>query len=246
MVLVRALDIAFTHDGQQYRIFPALIQDEHDAILVDCGYPHFMKLLQAEAERHGTTLEAVGRIIVTHHDMDHIGTLAELKRAYPHLEIIAHESEVPYLSGERKSLRLAQAEASYASLPEEARGAADAFMDLLRSIEPAAVDRTVTDGEKLAQCGGIEIVHTPGHMPGHISLYVPGSRTMIAGDAVVIEEGKLEIANPHYALNLEEAVQSVRRLLDYEIDELICYHGGRFQGDVRQALLRLLDAYRSA
>lgn len=47
-----------------------------------------------------------------------------------------------------------------------------------------------------------------------------------ARDAVVIEHGKLAIANPQYTLDLPEAIRSVRRLLDYEIEQIVCYHGG--------------------
>ncbi|MBB3113144.1 glyoxylase-like metal-dependent hydrolase (beta-lactamase superfamily II) [Paenibacillus phyllosphaerae] len=243
MAKVHVLDIAFTHGGERHAISPVLIQDAQDTILVDCGYPEFVPLLQAAAEQHGTTLATVNRLIVTHHDMDHIGSLAELKRQYPHIEIVSHESEVPYLNGTRQSLRLTQALASYDELPASAKEQAEAFMNLLRAVEPAGVDRIVTSGERLPWCGGVEIIHTPGHMPGHISLYLPEQRTLIAGDAAVIEEGRLAIANPHYALDLAEAVMSVRRLLDYEIEELICYHGGRFEGNIREALLQLVDAY---
>lgn len=81
-------------------------------------------------------------------------------------------------------------------------------------------------------------------MPGHISLYLPASKTLIAGDAVVIEDGRLAIANPHYTLNLEEALRSVQRLLDSDIEQLICYHGGLFHGDAKQALRQLIVAYR--
>lgn len=62
---------------------------------------------------------------------------------------------------------------------------------------------------------------------------------MVTGDAVVIEDGKLNLANPSYTLHMDDAVRSVRRLLDYDIRQLICYHGGLFQGDVKKALLRL-------
>lgn len=99
--------------------------------------------------------------------------------------------------------------------------------------------------ERLPWCGGIDIVHTPGHMPGHISLYLPASKTLIAGDAVVIEQGKLNIANPQFTLDLDEAVRSVQRLLAYDIEQLICYHGGLFHGDVKQALLELVREYAS-
>lgn len=233
------LDIAF---GEQV-ITPVVLQDDRDTILIDCGYPQFIPQLESAAARHGLRLDAITKIIATHHDIDHIGSLAALKRAYPILEIIAHHLETPYIGGDRKSLRLVQAETGYDALSESEKEHADAFMAFIRSVEPVKVDRTVTHADKLPWCGGIEIVHTPGHLPGHISLYLPASKTMIAADAVVVEEERLNLANPQYALDLKEAVRSVRRLLDYDIRQLICYHGGVFQGEIREALRQLIEDY---
>ena len=85
-------------------------------------------------------------------------------------------------------------------------------------------------------CGGIEIIETPGHMPGHISIYIKESRTLIAGDALVIEDNKLTIANPQYTLDMGEAKKSINKLLNYDIDKIICYHGGVYQTDIKEAL----------
>jgi glyoxylase-like metal-dependent hydrolase (beta-lactamase superfamily II) len=88
--------------------------------------------------------------------------------------------------------------------------------------------------------GGTEIIATPGHMPGHISLYIKNYRTLIAGDALVIEEGKLAIANPNYTLDISEAKRSIKKLLDYDIQRIICYHGGEFREDIRNSLLEVI------
>ncbi|MGO4546360.1 MBL fold metallo-hydrolase [Paenibacillus sp. 2TAB23] len=237
------LDIEFEYNGQKQIITPVLLQDKHDMILVDCGYPNFMPLLEEAANRHNCSLESITKLIVTHHDMDHIGSLAALKRTYPHIEIIAHELEAPYIEGTKKLLRLEQAESTFNALSDDAKPYAEQFIRFLQSIEPAAVDRTVSSGERLPCCDGIEIIHTPGHMPGHISLYLTASKTLIAGDAVVIEEGKLAIANPQYTLDMGEAIRSVQRLLDYDMEQIICYHGGLFDGDVQQALHQLIHTY---
>lgn len=244
MNLVHPLEIEFEFNAQQQTITPVFLQDECHTVLIDCGYPDFMPRLDEAANRHKITLDSITQMVVTHHDMDHIGSLAALKRAYPHIEIIAHELEAPYIDGTNKSLRLEQAESTLDALPEEAKPHGEQFIRFLKSIEPAPVDRTVSGGERLPWCGGIDIIHTPGHMPGHISLYLPAVKTLIAGDAVVYEQGKLDIANPHYTLDLDEAVRSVERLLDYDIERIICYHGGVFQGDVKQLLRRLLRSYR--
>ncbi|GIP37891.1 MBL fold hydrolase [Paenibacillus sp. J31TS4] len=244
MVKCHLLAIDFEYNGQKQRIVPILLLDESERILIDCGYPDFIPLLEEAAGKHGVTLHSMTKLIATHHDLDHMGSLANLKRTYPQIEIVAHELEKPYVEGTSKSLRLEQAEATWDALPAEAKPAAEQFIRLLQSIEPAVVDRTVSDGEVLPWCGGIEIVHTPGHMPGHISLYLPSSKTLLAADAVVIEEGRLNLANPQYTLDLKEAIRSVERLLDYDIEQLICYHGGLYQGNVRQALLQVLERYK--
>ena len=46
-----------------------------------------------------------------------------------------------------------------------------------------------------------------------------------------------------YTLNLEEAINSVQLLLNYDIEQMICYHGGLFYGDVKQALRELIHKY---
>ncbi|MDQ0089061.1 glyoxylase-like metal-dependent hydrolase (beta-lactamase superfamily II) [Paenibacillus anaericanus] len=239
----RLLDIEFEHSGQQQIITPILLQDEHDTILVDCGYPNFMSLLEKAVNRYNITLDSITKLIVTHHDIDHIGSLAAIKRTYPHIQIIAYEMEVPYIEGDKKVIRLEQAESTFDELPAEAKPYVQQFMDSLKAVETVRVDQTVTNGEILPWCGGIEIVHTPGHVPGHISLYLPSSKTLIAGDVVVIEQEKLGIANPQFADDLDEALRSVKLLLDYDIEQLICYHGGLFQGDVQQALQQLVQDY---
>ncbi|MEJ8546259.1 MBL fold metallo-hydrolase [Brevibacillus borstelensis] len=238
------LDIEFAYNGQIQSITPVLLQDERETVLVDCGYPDFTPLLEKALLQNGVTFDSITRLIVTHHDMDHIGSLAELKRKYPQIEIIAHEREVPHIDGTKKSLRLEQAESTFDKLPDEAKPHAEQFIRFLRSMEPVPVDRTVSSGERLPWCGGIDIVHTPGHMPGHISLYLASAKTLIAGDAVVIEQGKLNIANPQYTLDLDEAIGSVQRLLDYDMEQLICYHGGLFSGNAKEALMDLLRQYK--
>ncbi|RKN83727.1 MBL fold metallo-hydrolase [Paenibacillus ginsengarvi] len=243
--MIHALDIEFQFNGQLQTIMPVLLKDEKHTILIDCGYPDFIDRIREAASRSNVDLDTITTIIVTHDDMDHIGSLAALKRSYPHIEVISHEIEAPYIGGTKKSLRLAQAESTLASLPVHELAQAEQFVHFLQTIERVPVDQLVSDKELLPLCGGIEIIHTPGHTPGHISMYLPHSKTLVAGDAVVIENGVLDIANPQFTLDLEAAVQSVRRLLAYDIKRLYCYHGGLYEGAVRPALEKLVDTYMS-
>ena len=107
---------------------------------------------------------------------------------------------------------------------------------MLKTVQAVQVDQILALDREIEWLPGVEVIHTPGHMPGHISLYIRQNRTMIAADAVVVENGLLEIANPQFTLDLEEAVRSVEKLQQLEIDRIICYHGGVVQTDIPETV----------
>ncbi|HEX2608744.1 MAG TPA: MBL fold metallo-hydrolase, partial [Flavisolibacter sp.] len=187
----------------------------------------------------------VSAILITHHDIDHIGALAEWKQAYPHCKILAPIEEAPYLKGTKRSLRLQQAEQLYDSLPDQEKPAALHFQKFLESVQPVSVDQELLPGAVLPYCGGLEVVPTPGHLPGHISFYARSSKILIAGDAVVIDADRLDLANPAYAIDLKAAVTSVELLMQYDIEQLLCYHGGVWTTAIKNNLAQLVDRYRS-
>jgi glyoxylase-like metal-dependent hydrolase (beta-lactamase superfamily II) len=85
------------------------------------------------------------------------------------------------------------------------------------------------------------VITTPGHMPGHISIYLKETKTLIAGDALVVENGKLMIANPQYTLDMQKAKESIRKLMSYEIDTILCYHGGVCRENIEDALELMIN-----
>jgi glyoxylase-like metal-dependent hydrolase (beta-lactamase superfamily II) len=116
--------------------------------------------------------------------------------------VISHELEIPFLQGEKPLLKAN------------------------KTVSPVKVDTTVSDGENLTICGGITIIFTPGHTPDHISLYLEGSKALVAADATVAEKGSILGPNPHYTLNMGEALHSLRKFLRFDFDTLFCYNGG--------------------
>lgn len=233
------LEIKFNFDDVENTIFPVILSDEKEMVLIDCGYPGFLPLIQIEAQKKGIDINKLTKIIITHHDFDHMGALAEFKRTYPRVEVFSSLEDEKYVSGKEKSLRLQQAEAIYNKLPEEQKEAAKSFHKLLESIECVKVDACLGDKDSFPWCGGIEIITTPGHMPGHVSIYIKDSKTLISGDALVVENGELAVANPQYTLDIVEAKKSIRKLLNYEIERIICYHGGIYTGNIKAAVIKL-------
>ncbi|MNI87666.1 putative metallo-hydrolase YflN [compost metagenome] len=86
------------------------------------------------------------------------------------------------------------------------------------------------DGQRLPWAGGIEIIHTPGHTPGHICLYLPDQELLLAADELRVLEGQLagpwDAATPDMPL----ALRSLRKLKDLPVRSILCYHGGLFEG----------------
>ncbi len=125
-------------------------------------------------------------------------------------------------------MRLEQAEQLQKILPQEQQEFGRAFCELIRSVKPVTIDQMLSDGEWLPFCGGCEVLLTAGHTPGHISLYLPEFSTIIAGDAIALENGKPVIANPQFTLDMDKATASMRHLLSHPAKQMICYHGGCF------------------
>lgn len=237
------LDLPFSFGGKEDHLYPVVLQNQQEVILVDCGYAGFMPLLNKALQQHGLSLQHLTGLLITHHDIDHMGCAYELKAALPELKIYTSVWEEAYVSGCEKSLRLQQAEGIFSCLPEEQKPGAAAFQDLLKSMQPVVVDTVFADGEEPAVLPGVQVVHTPGHMPGHISLYIKEHKTLIAADALVYQNGELEIANPSYTLDLPAALDSIKKLQQLDINTLICYHGGVVDTAIAVKLEQLLSRY---
>jgi glyoxylase-like metal-dependent hydrolase (beta-lactamase superfamily II) len=207
----------------------AVLAGKDGAVLVDCGYPGSLRQLEEALRGCGVALEELAGLVLTHQDDDHMGAAAELKAVCPRLRIYASAEEAPYIEGVRKNLRLQQAEDLQERLPEEQRAWGEQFCRRLRALRCVPVDVLVHDGDRFDWGGGCEIIATPGHTPGHISLRALDNAYLITGDAAVVENGRLAVANPGFCLNLEAAEQSLRRLEQYQCRRYLCCHGGIYE-----------------
>ncbi|MEC0296404.1 MBL fold metallo-hydrolase [Peribacillus frigoritolerans] len=221
------LPIEFEFNGQKNHINPSLIISKNELTLVDTGYPNFLPFIENEILKNGHDMKNLKNIIITHYDIDHIGSLYDFKEKYPHINMIASEVESKYISGEMKSERLVQAEEMLENMPIQEIEFGKWFIQQLKNLKHVSIDEKVHDGDWILD-NECRVVATPGHTSGHISLYFPRLKSVIAGDAAVIENRELVIANPHFCLNVEKAEQSLRKIKDLQAENYYCYHGGTF------------------
>ncbi len=201
-------------------IHPTLLWDQDMAVLIDAGFPGQMEELQEAMAQVGVSLDQLRAVILTHQDVDHIGCLPDLiDTCAQEIRIYAHALEQPYIQGELPLLKDAH----------------------LENPPKGRVDKTLSDGEELPFCGGIQIIHTPGHTPGHISLYLTQSKTLIAGDSLYSVEGNIVGIHEPSVLDLAKAQESLKKYLDLEIETVVCYHGGISRGAVLDQLHQVLS-----
>lgn len=223
------LDFKYWNNGYEEHLYPTVLFGKEDIVLIDCGYPGSLEMLESELMRNSIDPESITKLVLTHQDDDHIGAAKEIKEKYPNIQILASEEEAPYISGELKNLRLQQAEEMQPYLPEHQKEFGIQFCNRLRKVQPIYVDRILRPGEHFDWGGGCEIVSTPGHMPGHISICSLENKYLITGDAAVLENNNLEVANPQFCLDISAAEESLKNIVERECDCYICYHGGIFR-----------------
>ncbi len=107
-----------------------------------------------------------------------------------------------------------------------------------RYFRATTVDTVVEDGDTLAVDGHeIEVIHSPGHSPGHICLYLRGAKALFSGDNVP-GAGTTAIAPPQG--DMGQYVESLRRLLAYDIETIYPGHGPAIK-EPRRKIQELVD-----
>ncbi|KPU45671.1 putative metallo-hydrolase YflN [Oxobacter pfennigii] len=219
-----------------------LLWDEDTAVLFDAGLPGQLKDIKDLIEKTGVSFGRLSKIFITHQDGDHIGSLKDIKDELGgKVETMSHGEERPYIEGDKMPIkmtlqRIAQIEAEINVLPEEEREKERAMYYIKGKI-----DCEVYDGQEFIICGGIKVIHTPGHTPGHICLYLKKYKALVTGDALNVVDGKLYGPNPIYTYDMEKALNSLKKLSDYDIQTVICYHGGIYNNNANQRIAELIQ-----
>jgi len=212
--------------GERGTLYPVLTWDDKELVLIDTGLPGQTELLYKAISEAGFEPQKITKVILTHQDLDHIGSAKAL--AGLGAKIMAHEDEAPYIQGEKTSIRILDMESRWDELNESER----AFYERMRKGAPyfyVHIDQLLKDDDILDYCGGIKVIHTPGHTPGHIALLLIKSGIIVAGDGANISNDLLTGADPYYTRDMVQAQASFEKMIDNKPTAFVCYHGGLYQ-----------------
>lgn len=189
-----------------------LVEDDNGLALVDTSSAGAAERIVAAITEIGHRPEDLRTIVATHYHHDHTGNVASLiDRSGARLHV--HADDVPYVDGRTPWMQ-----------PKAP------FLSRLAPKQYALkVDEIVRDGQLLAVAGGLQVVHTPGHTPGHIALRAPDRGVLFAGDCLMNILG-LRLLPSMSSHDMAAARESVRRLAGLEFDVALPGHGAPIVG----------------
>lgn len=228
-----------------------MIQDQSTGAwaLVDAG----LKWSASSIKNMATELFGEGSrpsaIILTHGHFDHVGALSTLIEEW-NVPVYAHSLEVPYLTGQ----------SAYPPPDPTVGGGMMAAMSWMYPKGPINIKeylRVLPNDNSVPGFTDWKYIHTPGHSPGHISLFREGDRVLIAGDAFVTTKaesalyalsGMKHLSGPpkYFTCNWASAELSVIKLAALDPEVAATGHGKTMRGEELRGALRYLSAHFKA
>ncbi len=215
------------------------IDSQDDAggwVLVDTGLPAAATLVQRAAEARYRKSTRPRCILLTHGHFDHAGNAATLAKAWD-VPIFAHREEMPFLTG--VSDYPPQDPSMGGAIANLSRVFPHSGYDFGSRVRPLLGD---ADGGPVPALPGWRWIHTPGHTPGHISLWRERDRVLIAGDAVatmdldsyveqVVRHRSFQRPPVPFTPDWQATRRSVERLAELRPSTVAAGHGLPITGD---------------
>lgn len=216
-------------------------------VLVDTGMPASKHAIVREAARRFGPDARPSAIVLTHGHSDHSGSVRDLAERWD-VPVYAHRLEAPYLTGR-------------SAYPPADPTVGGGFMARVvsRTLPRGPIDlgdrlRLLNEDGSLPGMEGWRWIHTPGHTPGHVSLFRDEDRVLIAGDAFVtlrqesliaVLTRRQEVSRPpaYFTPDWESARQSVYELAHLDPVIAATGHGVPMYGTQLHSELEALARY---
>jgi glyoxylase-like metal-dependent hydrolase (beta-lactamase superfamily II) len=162
--------------GNQY-----LIANTHGIVLIDTGLRGNQHRILSAINSLGMRADQLSLILITHADGDHFGSLSTLQLNTP--------ARTGASQLEAAAIRLGRS-----SRPLTPKTPVESWLFKLTAklfyAQAAHVDTILEAGSTLPILGGLQVLDTAGHTPGHLSFYLPEEKILFAGDSIWRRDGK--------------------------------------------------------
>lgn len=177
--------------------------------LIDTGRPGQGKGILKELDAMNVKLDDIKHILLTHHDVDHIGNLALLEEKTG-AGIWASDEDIPYIRGEKSR---------------------EGIKRLVSIIMRVKKPENVMAFKENQTVGDVEVISTPGHTPGHVCLLYKD--VLFAGDLLRTSKEQISPMASFMNWNTTMSKDSIKKVADYNFEWICPAHGEPVKRDER-------------
>jgi glyoxylase-like metal-dependent hydrolase (beta-lactamase superfamily II) len=194
-----------------------ILADQDGLTIIDAGLPRSEKKILTYVANLGKSAKDVKRIILTHSDLDHVGALAALQKA---TGARTYASQI-----EAEAIARGKPSREVASRGFSMRRVLFTLLGPFFKATPFQVDELLADGQTLPVLGGLRVVETPGHTPGHISLFAPAVGVLFCGDSMVTDDNGIRGSRPGVTWDQAQAKLSAQKQAELGASIVCSGHG---------------------
>jgi glyoxylase-like metal-dependent hydrolase (beta-lactamase superfamily II) len=207
---------------------------EDKLTLIDTGVRRNSRWIIKGIRSLGRSPEEIKFIVLTHNHFDHTGglpvfrKLTKAKVFAPKIDFTLDKDTVPYPVYVN----------AFLSMPG---------FSLLKKrwiLTDKDVDTLLIGGEILPVLGGLQVITTPGHTSGSISLYAPQKKLLFVADAIKKRRG-LHLPLKTATTDINQAIASIEKMTQLDVETICFGHGRPITKDAKRRLERLLEKIRN-